>query len=57
MKFQGKIIRKFGRKQIKPTEVTANFGMGFEHRVQTLFAVLLLTDGVWDAYPKYDASC
>lgn len=56
MKFHERNIHKFDRKQIKPTEVTANFGIGFEHRVQTLFAVLLLTDGVWDAYPKYKIS-
>ena len=52
MKFLGESIRKFGRKRIMPTELTANFGIGFEHRVQTLFAVLLLTEGVWDAFPK-----
>jgi hypothetical protein len=56
MKFLGKSIRKFGRKRIMPTELTANFGIGFEHRVQTLFAVLLLTEGVWDAFPKYKIS-
>ena len=56
MKFLGESIRKFGRKRIMPTELTANFGIGFEHRVQTLFAVLLLTEGVWDAFPKYKIS-
>ena len=56
MKFHGTNIHKFDRKHIKPTEVTANFGIGFEHRVQTLFAVLLLTEGVWDAFPKYKIS-